>query len=312
MASPMCMARLRKEYRTLSREPPPHITARPVPSNILRWLFVIEGPPGTPYAGGIYVGRLEFPKDYPFHPPTLYMHTPSGRFETGVSVCMSMTSAHVESWNPIWGLSTILSGFLSFMTSDETTAGAIRSSDAHKARLARKTHAFNRKDKTFRELFPEFVRADTGVDPAAAAEGDGTAAFAAGGSGSPSSSPSPTRGTTAAGAPAVIGDAGAPAGGAAAAAAAAPAVPATPAGPSGAAAAADVPAAAPGRGAAHPAGLVARAGRGDGGAAVAVATTGAGQAHLSPAANGESPLALVGWLTVLVAIITVTYKMILA
>lgn len=160
----MCMARLRKEYRTLSREPPPHITARPVPSNILRWLFVIEGPPGTPYAGGIYVGRLEFPKDYPFHPPTLYMHTPSGRFETGVSVCMSMTSAHVESWNPIWGLSTILSGFLSFMTSDEMTAGAIRSSDADKARLARKTHAFNRKDKTFRELFPEFVRSDGGAD----------------------------------------------------------------------------------------------------------------------------------------------------
>lgn len=307
MASPMCMARLRKEYRTLSREPPPHITARPVPSNILRWLFVIEGPPGTPYAGGIYVGRLEFPKDYPFHPPTLYMHTPSGRFETGVSVCMSMTSAHVESWNPIWGLSTILSGFLSFMTSDEMTAGAIRSSDADKARLARKTHAFNRKDKTFRELFPEFVRSDGGADPVSAAEGEGTAA-PAGSSGSQASPPSPPGGASAS-APAPIGGAAAPA----AAATAAAAVPATPAGSSTAGgAAAAAPAPAPGRGAAHPAGLGARAGRGGGGAAVAVAATGVAQAHHSPAANGESPLALVGWLTVLVAIITVTYKMILA
>lgn len=311
----MCMGRLRKEYRTLSREPPPHVTARPVPSNMLRWLFVIEGPPGTPYAGGIYVGRLEFPKDYPFHPPTLYMHTPSGRFETGVSVCMSMTSAHVESWNPIWGLSTILSGFLSFMTSDEMTAGAIRSSDAEKARLARKSHAFNRKDKTFRELFPEFVRPDAGAEPPATGEGEGTAASGSGSPASPTLPPWPTGEApagSAAGAPA-IGGAAAPAG-AAAAVAAAPAMPATPAGAAAAGAdpSAAVPAAAPGRAAAHPAGLVARAGRGGGGAAAAVAAAGAGQAHHSPAANGESPLALVGWLTVLVAIITLTYKMIAA
>lgn len=61
--------RLRKEMRNISREPSPHITARPLPSNILRWYFVLEGPSDSPYEGGIFMGRLQFPEEYPFKPP---------------------------------------------------------------------------------------------------------------------------------------------------------------------------------------------------------------------------------------------------
>jgi len=307
MATPTCLARLRKELRNLHREPPPHVTARPVPSNMLRWLFVIEGPPGTPYAGGLYVGRLEFPKDYPFHPPTLYMHTPSGRFETGVSVCMSMTSAHVESWNPIWGLSTILSGFLSFMTSDEMTAGAIRSSDADKQRLARKSHAYNRKDKIFRELFPDFVPSDAVWEPSTPAVSGGSAKTFRG---APALAEAPS---SSAGESPTVGAPGAAVAADATAAAAASDAPAGASGPARVAVAAGgglAPAKTPAGGT----GAVARAGLGTGGAATAAAAaagsaTGGGQ---SSAGNAENPLALVGWLAVLMAIITFTYKMIAA
>ena len=61
--------RLRKELRNIMREPPPHITARPLPNNILKWYFVLEGPAHTPYAGGLYLGRLTFPEQYPYKPP---------------------------------------------------------------------------------------------------------------------------------------------------------------------------------------------------------------------------------------------------
>eukprot|EP00168_Porphyra_purpurea_P004284 TRINITY_DN1501_c0_g1_i1.p2 TRINITY_DN1501_c0_g1~~TRINITY_DN1501_c0_g1_i1.p2 ORF type:complete len:313 (+),score=48.20 TRINITY_DN1501_c0_g1_i1:23-940(+) len=305
MATPTCLARLRKELRNLHREPPPHVTARPVPSNMLRWLFVIEGPPDTPYAGGLYVGRLEFPNDYPFHPPTLYMHTPSGRFETGVSVCMSMTSAHVESWNPIWGLSTILSGFLSFMTSDELTAGAIRSSDADKLRLARKSHAYNRKDKTFRELFPEFVRSDPAGGSSTLTASDGSSDLLSGAPAGPETLLSPTRASPTADPP-----------GAAVAATAAAAAAGAPAGTSGlpVVATAAGGGAEPARAPAGVKGPVARAGRGTSGAAAATGAaaggaTGGGQ---SSPGSADNPLALVGWLTVLVAIITFTYQMIAA
>ena len=43
------------------------------------------------------------------------MYTPSGRFEVNKSICLTMTDFHQESWNPVWGLQTILVGFLSFM-----------------------------------------------------------------------------------------------------------------------------------------------------------------------------------------------------
>ena len=36
--------------------------------------------------------------DYPFKPPSLLMVTPSGRFETGVRLCLSMSDFHPETW----------------------------------------------------------------------------------------------------------------------------------------------------------------------------------------------------------------------
>lgn len=73
-SSSILQHRLRKELRIISREPPPHITARPLPSNILKWYFVLEGPNGTPYEGGIFMGRLQFPEQYPYKPPGIFLH----------------------------------------------------------------------------------------------------------------------------------------------------------------------------------------------------------------------------------------------
>lgn len=36
------------------------------------------------------------------------MVTPSGRFEPGKRLCLSMSDFHPESWNPAWKVSTIL------------------------------------------------------------------------------------------------------------------------------------------------------------------------------------------------------------
>ena len=65
MASRTAVERLRKEFQRVSKSPPEFITAMPLESNILEWHFVIEGPPNSPYAGGIYHGKLVFPPQYP-------------------------------------------------------------------------------------------------------------------------------------------------------------------------------------------------------------------------------------------------------
>ncbi|WVQ92973.1 hypothetical protein IAU59_000035 [Kwoniella sp. CBS 9459] len=137
----------------MQKSPPPFIWACPEEKNILDWHFIIRGPPDTPYAGGEYHGLIWFPSDYPFKPPDVKMFTPSGRFETGHKICMSMTSY----WNAAWSVATILTGLLSFMLSDEITAGAVRTTDEQKKALAKQSHAFNISNKKFRDIFPTYA-----------------------------------------------------------------------------------------------------------------------------------------------------------
>ncbi|GFR43047.1 hypothetical protein Agub_g4053 [Astrephomene gubernaculifera] len=152
-----CMTRLQKEYKSLLKDPVPHITAHPSPTNLLEWHFVLEGTKGTEYEGGVYHGKLVFPSEYPFKPPSISLYTPNGRFATNTKLCLSMTDFHPESWNPMWSVGTILTGLLSFMYDTQTTTGSITTSRQDKERLARESLAFNVKNPIFRKLFPSWV-----------------------------------------------------------------------------------------------------------------------------------------------------------
>lgn len=65
--------------------------------------------------GGVYFGRLVFPSEYPNKPPSIYIITPNGRFTVNKRLCFSMSDYHPELWNPLWSVSSILNGLLSFM-----------------------------------------------------------------------------------------------------------------------------------------------------------------------------------------------------
>ncbi len=90
MAPVMATGRLRKELIKLQKEPPPGVIAEPKESDILVWHYAIKGPSGTPYDGGIYVGKLKFPSEYPMKGPSIHMMTPSGRLQINTKLCMSM------------------------------------------------------------------------------------------------------------------------------------------------------------------------------------------------------------------------------
>ncbi|KAK0644571.1 ubiquitin-conjugating enzyme [Cercophora newfieldiana] len=136
MATRAAQKRLTREYKTISENPPPYITAHPSESNILEWHYIITGPENTPYHGGQYWGTLIFPANYPFAPPAIRMHTPSGRFQPSSRLCLSISDFHPRSFNPAWEVSTILIGLLSFMTSEEMTTGSVSASE-----VERKYHA---------------------------------------------------------------------------------------------------------------------------------------------------------------------------
>ena len=108
------------------QDPVAHISAQPSESNILEWHYLIHGPPSSPYHSGLYHGKLVFPRDYPYRPPAIYMLTPNGRFKTNTKLCLSMSDFHPETWNPLWSVSSILQGLLSFMIEDTATSDTQR------------------------------------------------------------------------------------------------------------------------------------------------------------------------------------------
>ncbi|XP_060560018.1 ubiquitin-conjugating enzyme E2 J2-like [Ruditapes philippinarum] len=148
-------ARLRQDYMRIMKDPVPYVKAAPLPSNILEWHYLVVGPENSPYEGGTYHGKLVFPREFPFKPPSIYMITPNGRFKLNTRLCLSISDFHPDTWNPAWSVSTILTGMLSFMLEKTPTLGSLETSDYTKRQLAAQSNAFNLKDKIFCELFPD-------------------------------------------------------------------------------------------------------------------------------------------------------------
>ena len=64
---------------------------------------------------------------------------------------------HPETWSPLWTVSAILNGLLSFMLSDEKTLECLDTNDKTKEDFAKQSWAFNLKDNTFCKLFPDLA-----------------------------------------------------------------------------------------------------------------------------------------------------------
>merc|ERR1719509_530060 len=110
------------------------------------------------YKGGLYHGKLVFPSEFPFKPPSIYMITPNGRFKTDTRLCLSISDYHPDTWNPAWSVATILTGLLSFMLERSPTLGSIETSDWDKRQFASKSLEFNLNSRVYLELFPGMAK----------------------------------------------------------------------------------------------------------------------------------------------------------
>ena len=81
-----------KGTEVAGERPHPKMSVAPNESNLLEMHYVIEGSKGTPYEGGVYHGKLIFPKEYPLKPPSVIMLTPSGRFQPNRRLCLSVSA----------------------------------------------------------------------------------------------------------------------------------------------------------------------------------------------------------------------------
>jgi ubiquitin-conjugating enzyme E2 J2 len=150
----MNVKRLQKELRELHKDPIPNCIASPLEENISQWRFIFKGADDTDYKGGLYMGSIVLPEQYPFAPPRISMITPNGRFKTdGKSICLSISDWHPESWNPAWGVRAIIIGLISFFYDSKDTAGAVKTTSIRKKELADRSILFNKQHPEYNILF---------------------------------------------------------------------------------------------------------------------------------------------------------------
>jgi len=112
--------RLLKERGSLEKKPLPFVNGISlVQEDMFKWDCEIQGPENSPYSGGKFILKIEFPSQYPFKPPTLKFSTkiyhPSVRLDTG-DVCVDV----LGSWGPTLNARHCLTVVYSMMQSPQS------------------------------------------------------------------------------------------------------------------------------------------------------------------------------------------------
>lgn len=92
----------------MEKTPLDFCTLEPVGEDIYVWKVCFKGPANTPYQGGNFYLKIDFPMQYPFKPPHFTFLTkvyhPSVKQETG-EICTDMVN---EGWGPTLGVNHCL------------------------------------------------------------------------------------------------------------------------------------------------------------------------------------------------------------
>lgn len=163
MSKSPSLRRIQADIRELAHDPSERYSASPLENDMFEWHFTIRGADQTEFEGGVYHGRILLPPEYPFKPPHIIFLTPSGRFETGVKICLSFSAYHPELWQPAWGIRLILEALISFLPAPADGAiGALDWSKDERRRLAKKSREWCcPKCGRIEDLLPEIGSIDT-------------------------------------------------------------------------------------------------------------------------------------------------------
>ena len=110
----MSLRRINKELDDIIKDPPSNCVAGPVGVNLFDWEATIIGPDDTPYEGGIFKLRINFPSDYPFKPPKIVFDTPiyHCNINSNGSICLDILK---REWSPALTISKVLLSICSLL-----------------------------------------------------------------------------------------------------------------------------------------------------------------------------------------------------
>ncbi|XP_054160032.1 ubiquitin-conjugating enzyme E2 J2-like [Oppia nitens] len=162
--------RLQNDYKQLLDEPIDDVWAVPCPYNIYECYYVLKGPSFTQFAGGLYFGRIMFPKTYPFNGPSIYMMTPSGRFRTANDRFTGhLISMEDHLWSACNTVTSVLQSLQSWMFSQnnkwltedddiDTLSLPVFDRQQRQQEFAINSYQFNIGDPRFGHYFPQLIQ----------------------------------------------------------------------------------------------------------------------------------------------------------
>ena len=106
--------RIQSELKEITKNPPANCSAGPEGEDLYRWQATIMGPSGSPYEGGVFYLRIEFPRDYPFKPPKVVFLTRiyHCNINSGGGICLDILK---DQWSPALTISKVLLSICSLM-----------------------------------------------------------------------------------------------------------------------------------------------------------------------------------------------------
>jgi ubiquitin-conjugating enzyme E2 D len=87
----------------------------PSEDNMFLWSGYIFGPSDSPYQGGVFKIKIEFPHNYPFKPPHIYFETPIYHPNIGSNgnICLDILK---NKWTPVLDIFKVLLSISSLLT----------------------------------------------------------------------------------------------------------------------------------------------------------------------------------------------------
>ncbi|KAF3583923.1 hypothetical protein F2Q69_00029946 [Brassica cretica] len=92
------MQRIEKEFKDMTSKDSLYSIGRDS-NNLFKWNAMIQGPEGTPYAGGMFSIDIKFPKNYPFTAPKFTFKTQiyHPNINSEGSICLDILK---DKWSP--------------------------------------------------------------------------------------------------------------------------------------------------------------------------------------------------------------------